>query len=106
MGEEMVGICAKQSVVRVDLIEVTYLAVDFGIAIILMSIYGFGDAVAHGWIEFPVIFVNFFEKLRDIQFYSHTVQISVKGIVDFFPIPLFIINWNKHRSNTSFKNRK
>ena len=42
MGEEMVGICAKQSVMRVDLIEVTYLAVDFGIAIILMSIYGFG----------------------------------------------------------------
>ena len=55
MGEEMVGICAKQSVMRVDLIEVTYLAVDFGIAIILMSIYGFGDAVAHGWIEFPVL---------------------------------------------------
>lgn len=106
MGKEMVGICAKQSVMRVDLIEVTYLAVDFGIAIILMSIYSFGDAVTHGWIEFPVIFVNFFEKLRDIQFYSHTVQISVKGIVDFFPIPLFIINWNKHRSNTSFKNRK
>ena len=106
MGEEMVRICAKQSVMRVDLIEVTYLAVDFGIAIILISIYGFGDAVAHGWIEFPVIFVNFFEKLRDIKFYSHTVQISVKGIVDFFSIPVFIIDWNKHRSNTSFKNRK
>ena len=74
MGEEMVGICAKQSVVRVDLIEVTYLAVDFGIAIILMSIYGFGDAVAHGWIEFPVIFVNFFEKLRDIQSYSTNIR--------------------------------
>lgn len=50
----------KQSVMRVDLIEVTYLAVDFGIAIILMSIYGFGDAVAHGGIEFPVIFSEFF----------------------------------------------
>lgn len=70
MGEEMVGICAEQSVVRVDLIEVTYLAVDFGIAIILMSIYGFGDAVAHGWIEFPVIFVNF---LRNSVISSSTV---------------------------------
>ena len=105
MSEEMVGVCAKQSIMRIDLVEVSYLAVDFGIAIVLMFIYSFGDAVAHGWIEFPVIFVNFLEKFRDIQFYSHTVQISVKGIVDFFSIPLFIINWNKHRSNTSFKSK-
>ena len=105
MSEEMVGVCAKQSIMRIDLVEVSYLAVNFGIAIVLMFIYGFGDAVAHGWIEFPVIFVNFLEKFRDIQFYSHTVQISVKGIVDFFSIPLFIINWNKHRSNTSFKSK-
>ena len=105
MSEEMVGVCAKQSIMRIDLIEVSYLAIDFDIAIVLMFIYGFGDAVAHGWIEFPVIFVNFLEKFRDIQFYSHTVQISVKSIVDFFSIPLFIINWNKHRSNTSFKSK-
>lgn len=101
VGEEMVGACAKQGVVWIDLIEVSDLSVDHCIAVVLAGIYGFGDAVAYGRIEFPMVFVDFFEKFGDVQFCGHAVHVSVKGVVDFFAVPVFVVDWNKHRSNTS-----
>ena len=101
VGEEVVGVCAKQGVVWIDLTEVADMTVDFGVAVVLVFIYGFCDAIAHGRIEFPVAFMDFFEKFGDIQFYGHAVHVSVKGVVDFFAVPVFVVDWNKHRSNTS-----
>ena len=59
----------------IDLTEVADMTVDFGVAVVLVFIYGFCDAIAHGRIEFPVAFMDFFEKFVS----ASTLQKDVKA---------------------------